>query len=654
MSKVIGIDLGTTNSCVAVLEGGEPKVIPNAEGNRTTPSVVAFTKDDERIVGQVAKRQAVTNPENTVFSVKRFMGRRYDEVTQEIERVSYQVVAGPNQEARIRIGDQEYAPLELSAMTLRKMKETAESYLGETVSQAVITVPAYFNDAQRQATKDAGRIAGLEVLRIINEPTAASLVYGLDKKSDEKIAVYDLGGGTFDISILEIGDGVFEVKSTNGDTHLGGDDFDQCIVDWLAEEFLKDNSIDLRKDSMALQRLKEAAEKAKCELSTALQSDVNLPFITADASGPKHMTITLTRAKLEQLTMNLIERTIEPCRQAMADAEMSPSEIDEIVLVGGQTRMPKVQEMVDQFFAKAPHKGVNPDEVVAIGAAIQAGVLSGDEGVKDVLLLDVTPLSLGIETLGQVFTRLIERNTTIPTKKTNTFSTAADNQQAVSIHVLQGERELAVYNRTLGRFDLVGISPAPRGVPQIEVTFDIDANGIVHVSAKDLGTGKEQKIRIESSSGLSEVEIEQMIKDGEAHAEEDQQRKWTVEARNQADSLVYGTEKTLQEYGDKVSESDRNTIESAIQKLKESLKGEDVDAIKTDTDALLHASHKLAEIMYAQAAADGQNDAETETDTENQAEETDAGETIIDIEGGDVEETADRSDAKAADNSDKQ
>ncbi len=654
MSKVIGIDLGTTNSCVAVLEGGESKVIPNAEGNRTTPSVVAFTKDDERIVGQVAKRQAVTNPENTVFSVKRFMGRRYDEVTQEIERVSYQVVAGPNQEAKIRIGDQEYAPLELSAMTLRKMKETAESYLGETVSQAVITVPAYFNDAQRQATKDAGRIAGLEVMRIINEPTAASLVYGLDKKSDEKIAVYDLGGGTFDISILEIGDGVFEVKSTNGDTHLGGDDFDQCIVDWLAEEFLKDNSIDLRKDSMALQRLKEAAEKAKCELSTALQSDVNLPFITADASGPKHMTITLTRAKLEQLTMNLIERTIEPCQQAMADAEMSPSEIDEIVLVGGQTRMPKVQEMVDQFFAKAPHKGVNPDEVVAIGAAIQAGVLSGDEGVKDVLLLDVTPLSLGIETLGQVFTRLIERNTTIPTKKTNTFSTAADNQQAVSIHVLQGERELAVYNRTLGRFDLVGISPAPRGVPQIEVTFDIDANGIVHVSAKDLGTGKEQKIRIESSSGLSEVEIEQMIKDGEAHAEEDQHRKGTVEARNQADSLVYGTEKTLQEYGDKVSESDRNTIESAIQKLKESLKVEDVDAIKTDTDALLHASHKLAEIMYAQAAADGQNDAETETDTENQAEETDAGETIIDIEGGDVEETADRSDAKAADNSDKQ
>lgn len=656
MSKVIGIDLGTTNSCVAVLEGGEPKVIPNTEGSRTTPSVVAFTKDGERIVGQVAKRQAVTNPENTVFSVKRFMGRRYDEVTQEIERVSYQVVAGSNQEAKIKIGDQEYAPLELSAMTLRKMKETAEAYLGETVSQAVITVPAYFNDAQRQATKDAGRIAGLEVLRIINEPTAASLVYGLDKKSDEKIAVYDLGGGTFDISILEIGDGVFEVKSTNGDTHLGGDDFDQCIVDWLAEEFLKDNDIDLRKDSMALQRLKEAAEKAKCELSTALQSEVNLPFITADASGPKHLTITLTRAKIEQLTMNLIERTIEPCRQAMADAELSPSEIDEIVLVGGQTRMPKVQEMVEQFFSKSPHKGVNPDEVVAIGAAIQAGVLSGDEGVKDVLLLDVTPLSLGIETLGQVFTRLIERNTTIPTKKTQIFSTAADNQEAVSIHVLQGEREMAVYNRTLGRFDLVGIPHAPRGVPQIEVTFDIDANGIVHVSAKDLGTGKEQKIRIESSSGLSETEIEQMIKDGEAHAEEDQHKKETVETRNQADSLVYGTEKSLQEYGDKVSEADRNTIESAIQKLKESLKGEDIDTIKADTEALLQASHKLAEAMYAEAAtsADGQTDAEAGTDTENQAENTDADETIIDIEAEDVEQTADKPDGKATDNSDKQ
>ena len=656
MSKVIGIDLGTTNSCVAVLEGGEPKVIPNAEGSRTTPSVVAFTKDDERVVGQVAKRQAVTNPENTVFSVKRFMGRRYDEVTQEIERVSYQVIGGPNQEAKVRIGDQEYAPLELSAMTLRKMKETAESYLGETVSQAVITVPAYFNDAQRQATKDAGRIAGLEVLRIINEPTAASLVYGLDKKSDEKIAVYDLGGGTFDISILEIGDGVFEVKSTNGDTHLGGDDFDQCIVDWLAESFLKDNIIDLRKDPMALQRLKEAAEKAKCELSTALQSEVNLPFITADASGPKHMTITLTRAKLEQLTMTLIERTIEPCRQAMADAELSPSEIDEIVLVGGQTRMPKVQETVEQFFAKAPHKGVNPDEVVAIGAAIQAGVLSGDEGVKDVLLLDVTPLSLGIETLGQVFTRLIERNTTIPTRKTQIFSTAADNQEAVNIHVLQGEREMAVYNRTLGRFDLVGIPPAPRGVPQIEVTFDIDANGIVHVSAKDLGTGKEQKIRIESSSGLSETEIEQMLKDGEAHAEEDQQRKETVEVRNRADSLVYGTEKSLQEFGDKVSEADRNTIESAIQKLKESLKDEDIDTIRTDTEALLHASHKLAEVMYSQAATadDGQNDAEAGTDTENRAEETDSDETIVDVEGEDVEETADQSDGKAANNSNKQ
>ena len=655
MSKVIGIDLGTTNSCVAVLEGGEPKVIPNAEGSRTTPSVVAFTKEDERIVGQVAKRQAVTNPENTVFSVKRFMGRRYEEVMQESERVAYQVVAGPNQEAKIRIGGQEYAPLELSAMTLRKMKETAESYLGETVSQAVITVPAYFNDAQRQATKDAGRIAGLEVLRIINEPTAASLVYGLDKKSDEKIAVYDLGGGTFDISILEIGDGVFEVKSTNGDTHLGGDDFDQCIVDWLAEEFLNDNGIDLRKDPMALQRLKEAAEKAKCELSTALQSEVNLPFITADASGPKHMTISLSRAKLEQLTGNLIERTIEPCRQAMADAELNPSEIDEIVLVGGQTRMPKVQEMVEQFFSKAPHKGVNPDEVVAIGAAIQAGVLSGDEGVKDVLLLDVTPLSLGIETLGQVFTRLIERNTTIPTKKTQVFSTAADNQEAVSIHVLQGEREMAIYNRTLGRFDLVGIPPAPRGVPQIEVTFDIDANGIVHVSAKDLGTGKEQKIRIESSSGLSDVEIEQMIKDGEAHAEEDQQKKETVEVRNQADSLIYSTEKSLKEYGEKLSEADRDAIEATIQKVKASLQGEDIDAIKTDTEALLQASHKLAEAMYAETAtsADGQNDAETQNDTENRGEDTEADETIIDIEAEDTDQTADQPDDKATDDSDK-
>lgn len=655
MSKVIGIDLGTTNSCVAVLEGGEPKVIPNAEGSRTTPSVVAFTKEDERIVGQVAKRQAVTNPENTVFSVKRFMGRRYEEVTQESERVAYQVVAGPNQEAKIRIGDQEYAPLELSAMTLRKMKETAESYLGETVSQAVITVPAYFNDAQRQATKDAGRIAGLEVLRIINEPTAASLVYGLDKKSDEKIAVYDLGGGTFDISILEIGDGVFEVKSTNGDTHLGGDDFDQCIVDWLAEEFLNDNGIDLRRDPMALQRLKEAAEKAKCELSTALQSEVNLPFITADASGPKHMTISLSRAKLEQLTVNLIERTIEPCRQAMADAELNPSEIDEIVLVGGQTRMPKVQEMVEQFFSKAPHKGVNPDEVVAIGAAIQAGVLSGDEGVKDVLLLDVTPLSLGIETLGQVFTRLIERNTTIPTKKTQIFSTAADNQEAVSIHVLQGEREMAIYNRTLGRFDLVGIPPAPRGVPQIEVTFDIDANGIVHVSAKDLGTGKEQKIRIESSSGLSDVEIEQMIKDGEAHAEEDQQKKETVEVRNQADSLIYSTEKSLKEYGEKLSEAERDAIEAAIQKVKESLKGEDIDAIKADNEALLQASHKLAEAMYAEAAtnADGQSEAETQNDTENRGEDTEADETIIDIEAEDTDQTADQPDGKATDDSDK-
>ena len=650
MSKVIGIDLGTTNSCVAILEGGDPKVIPNAEGNRTTPSVVAFTRDDERIVGQVAKRQAVTNPENTIFSVKRFMGRRYGEVTEEIQWVPYQVVQGQNQEARIKIGDHEYAPAEISAMILRKMKETAESYLGETVTQAVITVPAYFNDAQRQATKDAGRIAGLEVLRIINEPTAASLAYGLERKTDEKIAVYDLGGGTFDISILEIGDGVFEVKSTYGDTHLGGDDFDQRIVDWLAETFLAENGMDLRQDAMALQRLREAAEKAKCELSTALQSDINLPFITADASGPKHLNITLTRAKLEQLTLALIERTIGPCRQALADAELSPSGIDEIVLVGGQTRMPKVHEMVQQFFEKVPHKGVNPDEVVSIGAAIQAGVLSGDEGVKDVLLLDVTPLSLGIETLGGVFTRLIDRNTTIPTRKSQVFSTASDNQEAVSVHVLQGERDMAVYNRTLGRFDLLGIPPAPRGVPQIEVTFDIDANGIVHVSAKDLGTGKEQKIRIESSSGLSDTEIEQMVNDAELHAEEDKQKKEEAELRNRADSLIYSTEKSLKEYDDKIPEADRTAIESAIQKLQQSLKESNIDEIETDTEALLQASHKLAEVMYAQATTE--TDVGTGAETENVTKEKDAAETIIDVEGEVVHENTDQPDDKAGDNSD--
>ena len=638
MSKVIGIDLGTTNSCVAVLESGEPKVLENAEGNRTTPSVVAFTADGERIVGQVAKRQAVTNPQNTVSSVKRFMGRRYNEVSEEMQRVPYAVAEGDSNEARIKIDDREHAPPEISGLVLRKMKETAEAYLGETVTQAVITVPAYFNDAQRQATKDAGQIAGLEVLRIINEPTAASLAYGLDKKTDQTIAVYDLGGGTFDISILEIGEGIFEVKSTNGDTHLGGDDFDEKIVDWLAEEFLSENSIDLRQDPMSLQRLREAAEKAKCELSTALQSDVNLPFITADVSGPKHLNLTLTRAKLEQLTTDLIDRAIEPCRQALADAELSASDIDEVVLVGGQTRMPKVQEAVEQFFGKEPHKGVNPDEVVAIGAAIQGGVLSGDEGVKDVLLLDVTPLSLGIETLGGVFTRLIERNTTIPTQKSQTFSTASDSQEAVNIHVLQGERDMAVYNRTLGRFDLIGIPPAPRGVPQIDVTFDIDANGIVHVSAKDLGTGKEQKIRIESSSGLSDEEIEQMVTDAEEHAEEDSQKKEEIEIRNSADSLLYSTEKSLTEYGDKISEADRNEVQSAIEKLRETLNGNDVEAIKAETEALTQASHKLAEAMYAQATAESEATAEA-ADSTTEAETSD--ETVVDAEAEVVDENTD-------------
>ena len=599
--KVIGIDLGTTNSCVAVMESGEPVVIANAEGGRTTPSVVGFTKNGERLVGQAAKRQAITNPENTVFSIKRFMGRRHSEVLSEEKLVPYKVSEGTGGDLRVKAGGKEHTPPEISAVILQKMKQTAEDYLGHKVTKAVITVPAYFNDSQRQATKDAGKIAGLDVLRIINEPTAAALAYGLDKKKNEKIAVYDLGGGTFDVSILEIGDGVFEVKSTNGDTHLGGDDFDQKVMDWLADEFKKSDGIDLRKDRMALQRLKEAAEKAKCELSSNAQTEINLPFITADSSGPKHLTVSLTRAKLEQLTDDLVQRTLSPCRKALEDAKIKAEEIDEVVLVGGQTRMPKVQEVVRQLFKKEPHKGVNPDEVVAIGAAIQGGVLVGD--VKDVLLLDVTPLSLGIETLGSVCTRLIERNTTIPTKKSQVFSTAADNQTAVSIHVLQGEREMASGNRTLGRFDLVGIPPAPRGVPQIEVTFDIDANGITHVSAKDLGTGKEQKIRIESSSGLSKEDVERMTKEAAAHSEEDKKQRQLVETRNHLDNLIYSSEKSMKEVGDKVSEADKKKAEEAITKAKESLSSPDIVTLKKAEEELTAVSHKIAEEMYKKTSA---------------------------------------------------
>ncbi len=607
MAKVIGIDLGTTNSCVAVMDGKDPKVIENAEGGRTTPSMVAFT-EDERLVGQPAKRQAVTNPENTLFAIKRLIGRRYEDptVAKDKKLVPYEIVKADNGDAWVKAHDDTYSPSQISAFILQKMKETAESYLGEKVEQAVITVPAYFNDSQRQATKDAGKIAGLEVLRIINEPTAAALAYGLDKKEGGTIAVYDLGGGTFDISILEIGDGVFEVKSTNGDTFLGGEDFDMRLVDYLADEFKRENGIDLRGDKLALQRLKEAAEKAKIELSSSTQTEVNLPFITADQSGPKHLQLKLTRAKLEQLVEDLVKRTVDPCKAALKDAGISAGEIDEVVLVGGMTRMPKVQETVKEFFGKEPHKGVNPDEVVALGAAIQAGVLQGD--VKDVLLLDVTPLSLGIETLGGVFTRLIDRNTTIPTKKSQVFSTAEDNQSAVTINVSQGEREMAADNKSLGRFDLTGIPPAPRGVPQIEVTFDIDANGIVNVSAKDKGTGKEQQIRIQASGGLSDADIEQMVKDAEANAEADKQKREAAEARNQGEAAVHTTESSLKEHGDKLESSDRAAIEDAIAALKTALEGDDAEAIKEKTGTLITASMKLGEAMYAaqQEAAEGE------------------------------------------------
>jgi molecular chaperone DnaK len=598
MAKVIGIDLGTTNSCVAVMEGSSPKVIENAEGARTTPSIVAFTDDGERLVGQPAKRQGVTNPERTFFAIKRLIGRPFnDPMTQkDMGLVPYKIVKAGNGDAWVTADGKQYSPSQISAFTLQKMKETAEAYLGQTVTQAVITVPAYFNDAQRQATKDAGKIAGLEVLRIINEPTAAALAYGLDKKGAGTIAVYDLGGGTFDVSILEIGDGVFEVKSTNGDTFLGGEDFDMRLVEYFAAEFKKENGIDLTKDKLALQRLKEAAEKAKIELSSATQTDINLPYITADATGPKHLTLKLTRAKFEALVDDLIQKTIEPCRKALKDAGLTSGEINEVVLVGGMTRMPKVQELVKQFFGKEPHKGVNPDEVVAIGAAVQAGVLQGD--VKDVLLLDVTPLSLGIETLGGVFTRLIDRNTTIPTKKSQVFSTAEDNQTAVTINVFQGEREMAQDNKSLGRFDLQGIPPAPRGMPQIEVTFDIDANGIVNVSAKDKATGKEQQIRIQASGGLSDAEIEKMVKDAELHAAEDKARRELVDTRNQAEAMVHSAEKSVAEYGDKVSAADKTTIETAIADLKKALEGEDAEEIKTKTNDLTQASMKLGEAMY--------------------------------------------------------